>query len=217
LRLGAHKIESGAMTMLIEPRVAGRFLGYLLGPMNAQSIQQKRSFYDGKIGQVVASKELTIVDDPLMPRGLGSRRYDGEGIAAKVMPVIEAGVLRNVYADTYYGRKAKLPITTGGTSNLVFGAGKKGLSELLAQVKEGILVTNFLGGNSNETTGDFSLGVAGVRIRRGERAEPVSEMNIAGNHLAVWKQLVAVGNDPYVYASYRTPTMVFENIQFAGK
>jgi PmbA protein len=81
---------------------------------------------------------------------------------------------------------------------------------------EGILVTGFLGGNSNGTTGDFSFGVQGYRVRGGAVAEPVGEMNISGNQLDLWKRLVAVGNDPYAYSAGRTPTLVFEAVQFAG-
>ena len=79
-----------------------------------------------------------------------------------------------------------------------------------------MLVTGFLGGNSNGTTGDFSLGVRGYRVRGGALAEPVGEMNVSGNHLELWKHLAAVGNDPYPYSSMRTPTLVFEGVQFAG-
>ena len=62
----------------------------------------------------------------------------------------------------------------------------------------------------------FSLGVQGYRIRNGQVAEPVAEMNISGNHLELWKRLSAVGNDPYPYSSSRTPTLVFDGVQFAG-
>jgi PmbA protein len=79
-----------------------------------------------------------------------------------------------------------------------------------------VLVTGFLGGNSNGTTGDFSLGVQGFRIRRGSLAEPVAEMNVAGNHLELWKRLAAVGSDPYPHSAGRTPTLVFDGVQFAG-
>ncbi len=78
------------------------------------------------------------------------------------------------------------------------------------------LVTGFLGGNSNPTTGDYSYGIKGFRIRGGQRAEPVGEMNIAGNLGDLLKKLAAVGNDPWPYSSLRTPTLVFEGIQFAG-
>jgi PmbA protein len=78
-------------------------------------------------------------------------------------------------------------------------------------------VTGFLGGNSNATTGDFSLGVQGWRVRGGRRAEPVGEMNVSGNQLELWRRLAAVGNDPYPYSASRTPTLVFEGVQFAGE
>ena len=106
--------------------------------------------------------------------------------------------------------------TTGGPSNVVWTLGDKDQAALLAAMKEGILVTGFLGGNSNGLTGDFSLGVQGFRVRGGKIAEPVGEMNISGNHLDLWKKLAAVGNDPYPYSSMKTPTLVFEGVQFAG-
>jgi PmbA protein len=87
---------------------------------------------------------------------------------------------------------------------------------MAADAKEAVLVTGFLGGNSNGTTGDFSLGVQGFRIRGGVVAEPIGEMNVSGNVLDLWKRLVAVGNDPFPYSKLRTPTMVFEGVQFAG-
>lgn len=215
-RLGSKKGESAVMTMAIEARSAGRMLGFLMGPLSAASIQQKRSFLEGKSGQQIGSPLLTITDDPLIPKGFGSRLFDGEGISAKAMPVFSKGVLANYYVDTYYGKKLGIAPTTGGSSNLVWALGSKGQKELLADMKDGILVTSFLGGNSNGTTGDFSLGVQGFRVRGGVLAEPVGEMNISGNHLEFWKKLAAVGNDPYPYSSMRTPTLVFEGVQFAG-
>lgn len=215
-RLGAKKGESAVMTMAVENRAAGRLPAYLLGPLSGGALQQKRSFLEGKLGQAIASPVLTLVDDPLVPKGFGSRLFDGEGIAAKRMPVIEAGVLKAYYVDTYYGKKLKMAPTTAGPSNIVWTLGDKDQAALLAAMKDGILVTGFLGGNSNGLTGDFSLGVQGFRVRGGKIAEPVGEMNISGNHLEFWKKLAAVGNDPYPYSSMKTPTLVFEGVQFAG-
>ena len=215
-RLGAKKGESAVLTMAIENRAAGRLPSYLLGPLSGGALQQKRSFLEGKLGQPIASPLLTLVDDPLVPKGFGSRLFDGEGIAAKRMPVLEAGVLKTYFIDTYYGKKLQMAPTTAGPSNLVWTLGDKDQAALLAAMKDGILVTGFLGGNSNGLTGDFSLGVQGFRVRGGRIAEPVGEMNIAGNHLDLWKKLAAVGNDPYPYSSMKTPTLVFEGVQFAG-
>ncbi|HET8540983.1 MAG TPA: TldD/PmbA family protein [Anaeromyxobacter sp.] len=215
-RLGSVKGASAVLTMVVENRVSGRILGSLLGPLAAAAVQQKRSYLEGKAGERIGSPLLEVVDDPLVPRGLGSRLYDAEGLAARSFPLFERGVLRNYYVDTYYGRKLGVKPTTARTSNLAWRLGERSREGLLAEVGEGILVTAFLGGNSNGTTGDFSLGVRGFRVRGGREAEPVGEMNVSGNHLELWQRLAAVGNDPYPYSATRTPTLVFEGVQFAG-
>jgi PmbA protein len=105
-RRGAKKIGSGVMGVVMENRAAGRFLGYLLGPLSGSSLQQKRSFLDGLVGKPFGSDKLDIADDPLLSRGLGSRPFDSEGIGAKRLSIFEQGVLKNYYIDTYYGKKA---------------------------------------------------------------------------------------------------------------
>ena len=87
---------------------------------------------------------------------------------------------------------------------------------LYEELGDGLFVTGFLGGNSNGTTGDFSLGAQGFLVRGGKLAEPVGEMNVSGNHLELWKHLAAVGDDPYPWSASRTPTLVFEGVQVAG-
>ncbi len=215
-RLGSTKGESAVLTMVVENRSAGRLLGFLLGPMSAAALQQKRSFLEGKKGERIGSERLDVTDDPFIPRGFGSRLADAEGMAAKRLPLFEAGVLRNYFIDNYYGRKLGLPPTTRGMSNLAWKLGGDGEDAILARAGEGILVTGFLGGNSNSTTGDFSVGAQGFRIRGGKRAEPVSEMNVSGNSLELWPRLTEVGNDPYRYSAGRAPTLAFEGVQFAG-
>jgi PmbA protein len=215
-RLGAKKPPSAVMTLVVDNRAAGRLMGALGGPLTGASLQQKRSFLEGKLGEAVGSPLLDVADDPLIPRAFGSRLFDSEGLTARRRPVFERGVLRNYYIDTYYGKKLKMAPTSGGVSNIAWTLGPKSQAAILKDVGEGILVTGFLGGNSNGTTGDYSFGVQGFRIRGGERQEPVSELNIAGNMLDLLKKLVAVGNDPFPYSSTRTPTLVFEGVQFAG-
>jgi PmbA protein len=216
-RLGAKKISSAVVPMIIDRRSSGRLLSYLTRALSAQALQQKRSFLEGKLDQAIGSAKLDIEDDPLLPKGLASRHFDGEGIAAKRIPIFKGGALRSFLVDTYYGKKLKMAPTTMSSSNLSWKLGDKSKEALIADIKDGILVTQFLGGNSNDTTGDFSLGVQGFAIRGGKLAEPISEMNISGSHLEVWKRLVAVGNDPFPYSNSRTPSLVFDAIQLAGK
>lgn len=216
-RLGACKGPSARVTMVVDREAGGRLLGPLIGALSAGAIQQKRSFLAGKKGERVVSELLTLVDDPLIPRGMGSRHFDGEGIAARRMPVFEKGVLKEYYVDTYYGKKLGWEPTTGGTSNLAFELGGRNLDGLLSDAGEGIYVTGWLGGNSDGTTGDFSFGIRGHKIEGGKKGAPLVEMNVTGNILDLWKNLIAVGNDPYEYSSSRTPTLVFKDVNFSGK
>jgi PmbA protein len=216
-RLGARKMETARLPMIVENRAVGRLLGYLMSAASGRALQQKRSFLEGKAGRKVGGDLLTLTDDPFVPGGFGSRLFDGEGISAKVMPVFERGVFRNFYVDVYYGRKLGMPPTTGGSSNLVLAPGTKSLEELARDIDRGILVRGFIGGNSNSTTGDFSLGVYGTLVEKGVLARAVSEMNVAGNHLEFWKLLAAVGNDPWPYSAVRAPSLVFDGVQFSGE
>jgi PmbA protein len=214
--VGATRGESAVLPMVVEARAAGKLVGQLLGPLHGAALQQQRSFLEGRMGQSIGSPLLDLRDDPLLPRGFGSRLFDGEGLAARPLPVVERGELASWYLDTYYARKLGLPPTTGRASNLLWRCGTRPRQALLADLGEGVLVTGFLGGNSNGTTGDFSIGVRGFRIRAGQLAEPIAEMNVSGNHRELWHRLAAVGDDPYPYSTIRTPTLVFEGVQFSG-
>ncbi|MBT4034157.1 MAG: TldD/PmbA family protein, partial [Candidatus Marinimicrobia bacterium] len=89
-------------------------------------------------------------------------------------------------------------------------------AEIEASLDRAILVTNWLGGNANPTTGDFSLGVAGWLIENGKRVKSITEMNISGNYNDLLMNLTEVGNDPWIHSSFRTPTMVFDKVSFSG-
>ncbi|HEY3357141.1 MAG TPA: TldD/PmbA family protein [Polyangia bacterium] len=215
-QVGAKPAKTGEYACIVENRAAGRLLGAFLEPLDGSYIQQRRSFLAGKLGQAVASPVLTLTDDPHLPGGFGSRLYDGEGMATRRRPLFEQGVLRGYYLDNYYARKLKLEPTSGQRTNLVYAHGPRDLKALTAAMGDGILVTGFLGGNSNAATGDFSLGVRGHLVERGRVTRPVAEMNLSGNHLTFWKRLVELGSDPYPYSSNRCPSLRFDRVQFSG-
>ncbi|RKX17498.1 MAG: TldD/PmbA family protein [Candidatus Zixiibacteriota bacterium] len=215
-KIGQQKLDSGKYDMIVENRARASLLGALYKPMQARSIQQKRSCFKGKLGQKVASEKLTLIDDPFVEYGLGSKLYDGEGMAAKRRVMIEKGVLKSFYTNCYYGNKLNWEPTTGGSTNLVFEYGSKSLDELLTQMKKGILVTGFIGGNSNSTTGDFSFGIIGKYVEDGKIIKPIYEMNISGNIIELWNKLIEVGNDPYTFSSWRRPSMYFKDVDFSG-
>ena len=215
-RIGAEKVASETMPLLLENSNAAGLFWRLLGPLRASSVQQKNSFLADRKGQQVGSELLTLIDDPSIVRGLGSRYYDGDGLASKAMPIFTKGVLNNYYTDVYYGNKLGWAPNAGGSSNLILKPGSRSGAEIEASLDRAILVTNWLGGNANGTTGDFSLGVAGWLIENGKRTKSITEMNISGNYNDLLKNLVEVGNDPWIHSSFRTPTLVFDKVSFSG-
>jgi len=215
-KIGQKKIESGNFDMLVENRAASGLIGMLIGAMSAQALQQKNSFLENMLGKQVASEKLTITDNPFIKGGMSSRLYDGDGIAAKQMVMIENGILKNYYIDHYYGQKLEMELTSGGSSNLEFALGTKDLNQLITSIQKGILVTGFNGGNSNPTTGDFSFGISGLLIENGILTQPIYEMNIAGNAIEFWSKLVELGSDAYQGSAWYRPSLLFENIYFSG-
>jgi PmbA protein len=202
--------------MVVDPSAAGSLVKRLLQPAMASAIQQGQSFWSDYPGTKPFADKLTIIDDPLLPKGLASRLYDSEGIAAKPMTLVERGEVKQLYVDTYYGRKLKLAPTTGSSSNVIIQPGERSLQELIGAAGKGIYVTSWLGGNSDGTTGEFSLGLRGHLIVNGKIGAPVDEMNVTGDLETLFAGLVEVGNDPWRYSTLRTPTLVFENVDFSG-
>jgi PmbA protein len=215
-RLESDKGPTLKSTMVVDSRAAASLIGRLMRSANAQSVQQGRSFWGALIGEQAFSDKLTIIDDPLISRGLASRHFDSEGISARAIPIVEDGMVRNIYVDTYYGRKSGMAPTTGSASNIRIGLGDQSLEQLLADAGEGIYVTSWLGGNADGTTGDFSLGLRGHIIENGKVGRPVGEMNVTGNLRDLYSRLEMVGNDPYPYSSTLAPSLVFSDVDFSG-
>ena len=214
--LGAKKIKTETLPIIIENRNVPRLLGGFLGGLYGRNIQQKQSFLADKKGQKIGSRHFTLIDDPFIIGGLGSRLYDGDGFAAKKRTIIKGGVLKEFFVDWYYGKKLGWEPTTGGSSNLIIPPGMRSVKEIMKDLGRGILITGFIGGNSNPTTGDASVGIIGQLFENGEPVQAIAEMNIADNHLKFWHKLVEVANDPWVYSSQRTPSLVFKDVVVAG-
>ncbi len=137
-------------------------------------------------------------------------------MAAVPRTIVDKGVLRSHYLDMYHLRKLGREPTTGSSTNWVIPPGDQSPSDLAKGLDKAILITGFLGGNTNGLTGDFSFGIRGRLLVDGEPADSLSEMNVTGNLLTIFNQLSAVANDPWVYGSVRSPTLFFEDVQFSG-
>jgi PmbA protein len=214
--LGGKKIKTETLPIIIENRNVPSILNGFLQAMLGSNIQQKRSFLADKKGKNIGSNCFTIIDDPFVKGGLGSQLFDGDGFATKKRTMVESGMLKDFYLDWYYSRKLGWEPTTGGPSNLVISPGKRSVKEIMKDLGKGIFIAGFIGGNSNSTTGDASIGIIGKLFENGEPVQSVAEMNIAGNHLEFWNKLVEVANDPWVYSTWRMPSLVFKDVVVSG-
>ncbi len=210
------KIPTTKLPIILENRGVARVLGGLFDPMSGGSIQQKRSFLADKMGKKIGSKLLTIQDDPYIPRGLGSKYYDGDGFPARKRDFLTEGIINEFLVDWYYSRKLGWKPTSGSVSNLIIPPGTRSVDAIIKDLPRCIYITEYIGGNSNSTTGDFSVGVIGKLYEKGKFVQNVAEMNIADNHLNFWNKLVEVANDPWIYSQARLPSLVIDDVVVAG-
>ena len=227
-KLGARKPKSKIVPMVIDPLMGAQFVGMVFGAASGGAIFRKSSFLVDKLGQTIGSPLLTLIDDATMAEGPASRPFDGEGVRASRVTVVEKGVLKSYLCDAYSSRRLKQPLTgttargyTGGPgvspSNLFVQAGASDPKDIVKSVKEGLYLTGFQGSGFNNVTGDFSQGAYGFWIENGEIAYPVQEITIAGNMLGVLKNVAMVGNDlTFKYGSSAAPTLLISEVTVGG-
>jgi PmbA protein len=215
-RLHSSAMESTKLPMLLDRRVVSRMLSVLFQAINGSEVYEQRSCLKEKRGERIAASGLSLWSDPLIPRALGSKICDGDGLEAKKLSIIENGVLQNFLINVYNGRRLSMPHTTGGVGNLIIPAGARSVERILKDRDKMVVVDGFLGGNSNQTTGDFSFGITGALFENGEFVQGLSEMNVSGNLFSLLEHWSESANDTWTFSSYRMPSLVFEDIQFSG-
>jgi PmbA protein len=227
-KLGARKVESQEVPVIFDPDAARSILGLVAGCISGGAIWRKSSYLVDRLNTQVASELITVVDDPLMPRALGSRAFDGEGLLSRRNILIEKGVLKSYQLDSYSGRKLQMPSTanasrssSGGvgisSTNFVLQAGTRSPEEILRETNRGLYVTNMMGFGFNGVTGDFSRGAAGFWIEDGQLAFPVSEVTISLNLDEILKRIDAVGSDLDLRSSTAAPTIRVSRMTLAGR
>lgn len=215
-KLGQKKVASGKYTMVVDPMNSGNLLDPMISALYGSALQQKNSFLLDKLDAKIGAGMLNLMDEPHIIGARGARYFDSEGVATERRPVFEDGILKTYFIDTYSSKKMGVAPTVNSPSLLVLKPGNKDLNGLVADVRKGILVTGFNGGNCNSSSGDFSYGIEGFLIEDGKLTQPISEMNVTGNMITLWASLVAVGNDPRMSSSWRIPSLVFEGVDFSG-
>ena len=227
-RLGARKVRTREVPVVFDASVAGTLVRHLAQAVSGYALYQRASFLCDRVGQSVASGLVHIVDDGTLPRALGSRPFDGEGVSVRRKHVVEAGVLKSYLLDAYSARKlggkstgnaARSPGQASGVApmNLHLIPGGHSPEDIVGSVENGFYVTELMGFGVNLVTGDYSRGAAGVWIEKGELAYPVSELTIAGNLNDMLNQIEMVGNDLRAQSPVAAPTVKVSRMTVAGE
>ncbi|MBN8500327.1 MAG: TldD/PmbA family protein [Sphingomonadales bacterium] len=225
-RLTPARMKSGQMPVVFDPRVGGSLISHLTAAMSGNAIARRASFLLGKEDEPLFAADIAIHDDPLVRRGLSSRPFDGEGLATAPRALVDSGRLTGWLMDSAAARQLDAAPTGHavrgaggtpgvGTSNVHLAAGQVSVAELIADIAEGVFVTELIGHGVNGVTGDYSRGASGMRIVNGQLAGPVAEFTIAGNLLDMYRGM-SVANDLEWHRSVNVPTIRIDGMTIAG-
>ena len=218
-KLNPGKLKSGKYKIIVENSVASKLISPIISALNGGSIQQKNSFLMDALGKKIFSEKMTLIDEPHRFGAVGSRYHDSEGIATAPHSIIEDGVIKTYFINTYYANKLGTTPTIEGPSVPILKTNMhKGASstDLIKEVERGILITGFNGGNCNQGTGDFSYGIEGHYFEGGRIKHPINEMNITGNMTTLWSDLLYVADDARECSKWQIPAIAFEKIDITG-
>lgn len=228
-QLGAKPVPGGEYRVILRYDAMQALLQTFAGIFSAENVQQNLSLLGGKEGEKIASDAVTLLDDPLLPGGFGTQRFDGEGSASRTKAVIDGGVLTTLLHSRKTARKQGVE-TTGNAhrangaihvapTNFFFKPGEKDLAALMADVGEGLVITELSGlhAGANPTSGDFSLLSKGYTIEGGKRGHAVEQITVAGNFYEVLKSIVAVGRDlDFSGSSIGSPSVDVGTLKVSG-
>ena len=225
-RMNPQRPRTAKLPIVYDPRVSGSLLNHLVTAINGAAIVRGTSFLKDMLGRAVFAAGIQVHDDPRRLRGLRSKPFDGEGVPTAARAIVQDGVLTTWLLDSRSARQLGLQSTghaVRGTSappspsptNLFMAPGTMSPVALMADIREGLYVTELLGMGVNGVTGDYSRGAAGFMIRDGVLAEPVAEITIAGMLPAMFRELVPA-NDLVLRRGTDAPTVRIEGMTLAG-
>ena len=217
-RLGAKKINSGKMPVIFDKRVAKSLLSTFASAITGSSFVRGVSFLKESLGKNIFSKEINIIDDPLIKKGLGSQSFDSEGVKNKKINLVKDGQFVNLLLDSYNSKILKMKTNgrCGGTTNLFLKNGNTDLKKIISEQKKAFFVNELIGRSGDITNGNYSVGASGFMIDNGEIAYPVNEVTMASDLTTMFKNLIPL-NDLNLKYQVNSPSIYINEITVAGK
>lgn len=226
-QLGARSVPTCAASVVFSPDAARAIVSAFAGCILGGALWRRSSYLVGREGSQVAADCVTLLDDPTLRRGLGSRPFDGEGLACQKRMVVDRGIYQTPLLDCLSARKLGRESTasasrhgaalSASTSNFVLLPGNGTEADLIRDTTRGLYVTDMMGFGFNAVTGDFSRGASGFWIENGKFVHPVSEVTISSNLDAMLKAIDAIGEAPRPRSSFVVPAFRVTQMTIAGK
>lgn len=231
-KIGGTSINSGKYKTIIYNEAMASLLETFSDVFSGEAAQRGLSLLKGKENQIIASEIVTIIDDPLLDKGLASTPFDDEGVATFKKELVSNGILKTLLHNLKTANKDKVISTGNGfkasysspvsvePTNLYIQKGDLSLESLMENINEGIVITDFAGLHSgaNSITGDFSLAAKGFYVKNGKREYPVEQITVAGNFFDLLKNIKLIGNDlKFPISSIGSPSVIVEGLSIAGK
>lgn len=227
-QLGSAPIPTRKLPVVFDPLAGAGLIGLLFSVLTGGAIERRSSFLVDALNQALGSSLVTVIDDPTIRRGPGSKPFDGELLAARTTRFLDAGVLKTYALNSYSARKlgfaptghASRPASgrPGETaSNLFLAAGERSPAEIIGEIEYGFYCDSTMGFGFNPVTGDFSRGASGFLIENGRLSRPVSEVTISANFREILARIDAVGNDLRHTRSVVAPTFRVAEMTLAGR
>ncbi len=217
-RLGAQKIKTATVPVLIDKQLASSLFGHYVGAISGGSLYRRSSFLLDKLGSQVFPEWLNIVERPHLKGALASSNFDHEGVATKDMTIVEDGKLSTYLYTSYSARKLKTVTNghAGGIHNWIVSDSGQSDAALLKTMGTGLYVTEMMGQGVNIVTGDYSRGAAGFWVQNGVIQYPVHEVTIAGTLQEMFANIVAIGAERDARGSVSTGAVLLERMKIAG-
>ena len=217
-RLGAQKIKTATVPVLIDKQLASSLFGHYVGAISGGSLYRRSSFLLYKLGSQVFPEWLNIVERPHLKGGLASSNFDHEGVATKDMTIVDGGKLSTYLYTSYSARKLNTVTNghAGGIHNWIVSDSGQSDAELLKTMGTGLYVTEMMGQGVNIVTGDYSRGAAGFWVENGVIQYPVHEVTIAGSLQEMFANIVAIGAERDARGSVSTGAVLLEKMKIAG-
>jgi PmbA protein len=231
-RIGGRSIPSGKYNTIINNEAMVSLLSTFAGVFSGDAAQKGLSLLKGKEGEIIANKKVTLLDNPHLENGLASVPFDDEGVATKKKDIIHEGKLITLLHNLKTAHKGNTKSTGNGfknsyaspvgvsPTNLYLEKGEKSFDDLLKEIGEGLLITEFAGLHSgaNSITGDFSLAAKGFYIKEGKKEYPVEQITVAGNFFDLLKNIEEISNDlKFPMSSVGSPSVKVDGLSIAGK